>query len=66
MKSVLAWERRGAATPSLISESEGLRWLTIVCFGDHGRGFLRCVSFELSDVKVRFSLEAHGRGDDLQ
>ena len=66
MKCVLAWRSRGTATPPLISESEGLRWLTIICLGDHGGGFLRCVSFELPSVGVRFSLEAHDNGDDLQ
>ena len=57
---------QGTATPSLISERQGLRWLTIICIGDHGGGFLRCVSFELPSIRVRFSLEEHDKRDDLQ
>ena len=52
--SVLAWGRRGTATPSLNSESEALRWLTIVCLGDYGRSRLRCVSFYLLSVGCTF------------
>ena len=63
---MLAWGRRGTTTPSLMSESEGLRWLTVVCLGDHGRGFLRCVSIELPSIGERFTLETHDKGDDLQ
>ena len=66
MKCVLAWGRRGTATPALISESEGLRWLTIVRLGDHGRGCLKCVSFYLPGVGVHFSVEAHDKGGYLQ
>ena len=61
-----AWGRRGTETPLLNSESEGLRWLTVICLGDHGRGFLRWVSFELPSIGVRFALETHDKGDDLQ
>ena len=62
---VLAWGRRETATLSLISGSEGLRWLTIVCLGDHGRGCLKCVSFELPSVGVRFFVETRDQGRRL-
>ena len=52
---------QGPATRSLICGRQGLRWLTIICIGDHGGGFLRCVSFYLLIVGVHFSVEAHDK-----
>ena len=62
---MLVWGRRGTESPSLNSDIEGLRWLTIVCLGDHGRGCLGWVNFELPNVEVRFSGKARNQGRRL-